>query len=283
MADTKYQKDTITERCHWFEYTAPIISEQFWPSFMPASAKEIRPLPNYTNGLEFGNGARVFWHNTRMKMGRHVIFSGSSCDIIGENLKECLQFVLQHSFHITRIDLATDVRNTNLSIQHGINLVMKGEVKTHAQKAPIIRDGMGSGLTLQIGVKGSSQFVRIYDKAAEMDQDGTWIRIETSYGKRKAQKATQTYLSGASVREMVRGYVAFPLWRKWNKLLGDKSVPVKYEKSDTNTRKWLYESVAKSIAREMLFDDGEEFWEKMRQRITWEHRALLRENEVIDF
>lgn len=283
MADTKYLKDTITERCHWFEYTAPMTEEQFWPNFMPASAKEIRPLPNYTHGLEFGNGARVFWHHTRMEMGRHVIFSGSCCDIIGENLRECLRYAVAKSYKITRIDLAFDVRNTNLSIQHGINLVLKGEVKTHAQKAPIIRDGMGSGLTLQIGVKGSSQFVRIYDKAAEMGTDGTWVRVETSYGSRKANKATETYLQGASVRSMVRGYVAFPLWRKWNKLLEHSAVAVKYEKSQTNTRKWLYESVAKTIAREMLFDDGDEFYEQMIQRIKWEYKALMTSEQVTDF
>jgi DNA relaxase NicK len=250
---------------------------------MPASAKEIRPLTNYTHGLEFGNGARIFWHHTRMEMGRHIIFSGSCCDIIGENLKECLLYAMSKSFKITRLDLAFDIRNTNLSIQHGINLVLKGEVKTHARKAPIIRDGMGSGLTLQIGVKGSAQFVRIYDKAAEMGVDGSWVRVETSYGKRKAQKATQTYLQGSCVREMVRGFVAFPLWRKWNKLLGDRAVTVKYEKSITNTRKWLYESVAKTIAREMLFDDGEEFYEKMLQRIKWEYKTLTIIEQVLDF
>jgi len=283
MTDTKYQKDTITERCHWFEYTAPMTAEQFWPNFMPASAKEIRPLPNYTNGLEFGNGARIFWHHTRMEMGRHVIFSGSCCDIIGDNLKECLSYAITNQFQITRIDLATDVQNTNLSIQHGINLVMKGEVKTHAHKAPIIRDGMGRGLTLQIGVKGSSQFVRIYDKAAEMGIDGRWVRIETSYGKRKAQQATKTYLQGASVRKMVQGYVQFPLWRKWNYLLGAESVRVTYTKTDTNTRKWLMTTVAKSIAKEMLFDDGEDFRVRLLQQINWEYRALLREQPIEDF
>lgn len=250
---------------------------------MPASAKEIRPLPNYTHGLEFGNGAKVFWHHTRMEMGRHIIFGGSCCDIIGENLRECLLYASQRDFHITRIDLAADVRNTNLSIKHGISLVERGEVKTHAQKAPTIRDAMGKGLTLQIGVKGSSQFVRIYDKAAEMGVEGTWVRIETSYGARKAKKATETYLLGTSVREMVRGYVAFPLWRKWNKLMGDRAISVKYEKTETNTRKWLLGTVAKSIAREMLFDDGEEFRERMLQQINWEYRALLASDQVTDF
>lgn len=283
MTDTKYLKDTITERCHWFEYTVPMTIDQFWPSFMPASAKEIRPLPNYTHGLIFGNGAKVFWHTTRMEMGRHIIFSGSCCDIIGENLTECLRYAQSNAFKITRLDLAFDVRNTNLSIQHGINLVMKGEVKTHAHKAPIIKDGMGQGVTLQIGVKGSAQFVRIYDKAAEMGIDGKWIRVETSYGSRKANQATKTYLQGTSVRAMVRGYVDFPKWRKWGAILEYTAVSVVYTKTITNTRKWLYESVAKSIAREMLFDDGEDFWEHMQQRVKWEYKALMASEQVTDF
>lgn len=281
--DTKYLKDTITERCHWFEYTAPMTADQFWPSFMPASAKEIRPLPNYTHGLEFGNGAKIFWHHTRMEMGRHIIFSGSCCDIIGASLRECLQYAQSKSFKITRLDLAADIRNTNLSIKHGISLVERGEVKTHAQKAPTIRDAMGKGLTLQIGVKGSAQFVRIYDKAAEMGTDGTWIRIETSYGSRKAKKALETYLLGSSVRAMVGGYVAFPLWRKWNKLMEGRAVSVKYESADTNTRKWLLGTVAKSIAKEMLFDDGEEFRERMIQQINWEYRYLMNSEPITEF
>lgn len=281
--DTKYPKDTITERCHWFEFTAPMTTDQFWPSFMPASAKEIRPLPNYTNGLEFGNGARVFWHHTRMEMGRHIIFSGSCCDTIGDNLKECLQYAQSKSFKISRLDLALDIKNTNLSIRHGISLVERGKVVTHAKKSPVIHDAMGRGVTLQIGVKGSAQFVRIYDKAAEMGTDGTWVRVETSYGKRKAQKALETYLRGSRVGALVRGFVDFPSWRKWNYCLQAVPVRVKYEKSDTNTRKWLLQTVAKSIAKEMLFDDGEDFKERMLQQINWEYRALLKENEVLDF
>lgn len=281
--DTKYQKDTITERCHWCEYTAPMTTDQFWPSFMPASAKEIRPLPNYTHGLEFGNGARVFWHHTRMEMGRHIIFSGSCCDIIGDSLRECLQYAQSKSFKITRLDLAVDIRNTNLSIKHGISLVERGEVKTHARTAPIIKDGMGAGVTLQIGKRGSAQFVRIYDKAAEMGVDGTWIRVETQYGDRKATKALETYLRGTSVRALVRGFVDFPTWRKWQCILEHAAVSVVYTKTDTNTRKWLLGTVAKSIAREMLFDDGKDFKERMLQQINWEYKYLLNSEQVKDF
>lgn len=281
--DTKLPKDTITERCHWFEYTAPMTAEQFWPSFMPASAKEIRPLPNYTHGLQFGNGVKVFWHHTRMEMGRHVIFSGSCCDSLGENLRECLLYAIAHDFRITRIDLALDVKDSCLSIQHGINLVMKGAVKTHAKSAPTIRDAMGQGITLQIGVKGSAQFVRIYDKAAELGVEGKHIRIETSYGKRKAQTATETYLQGASVGSMVKSFVTFPTWRKFNCLIQSPPIRVVYETTQTNTRKWLFESVAKTIAREMLFEDGSQFYESMIQRIKWEYKALTENEQVSEF
>lgn len=281
--DTKYQKDTITERCHWIAYTVPYYSDKLWPSFISASGKEIRPIQHFTNGLEMSNGGRVYWNQNRPNMGRHVIFSGQCCDIVGENLKECLSFVHSQGYKATRLDLAIDIFNTNLSLNHMQSLVSRREFKCHAQVAPLHRDLLGMGVTVQLGKAGSGAFLRVYDKAAEQKLKTSWIRIEISYGARKAKKALQAYLQHENIRGMVNDYVDFPIWRKWNKILSSEKVAVRYETKITNTRKWLMESVAKSVAKEMLFDDGQEFRTLLLQQIDLEYKLLCEEDEVIDF
>jgi len=283
MADTKYLKDTITERCHWIAYTVPFYKDNLWPSFISASGKEIRPIQHYTHGLEISNGGRVFWNERRPNMGRHVIFSGQCCDIIGVNLKECLSFVHSQGYKTTRLDLAIDVYNTNLSLKHMESLILRKVFRSHAQTAPTTRDLMATGHTVQLGKAGSASFLRVYDKAAEQKLDTSWIRIEISYGARKAKQALAAYLQHDNIRGMVRDYVSFPTWRKWNVLLDAPKVEVRYANKTTNTRKWLMESVTKSIAKEMLFDDGMEFRTLLLQQIDLEYKILSERDEVIDF
>jgi len=283
MADTNYPKDTITERCHWLAYTVPYYKDQLWPSFISASGKEIRPIANFTNGLEISNGGRVFWNQNRPNMGRHVIFSGSCCDTIGENLNECLSFIKEGQYKPTRLDLAIDVFNTNLSLKHMQSLVERREFNSHAQVAPYHKDLLGKGETVQLGKAGSGSFLRVYDKAAEQKLETSWIRIEISYGARKAKNALETYLQTKDIRGMVRGFVDFPTWRKWNCILSNAPIAVRYETKQTNTRKWLLESVAKSIAKEMLFDDGMQFRNKLLEQINLEYRILTENDDIIDW
>lgn len=283
MSDTNYQKDTITERCHWIAYTVPFYKDQLWPDFISASGKEIRPIKYFSHGLEISNGGRVYWNENRPNMGRHVIFSGSCCDTIGVNLKECLYFVQESGYKTTRLDLAIDIFNTNLSLTHMASLISRKEFKSHAQVAPNYKDLLGKGETVQLGRAGSGTFLRVYDKAAEQKTETSWIRIEVSYGARKAKTALETYLQDNSVRSLVSGFVSFPSWRKWNCILSHVPVAVRYEVKQTNTRKWLLESVAKSIAKEMLFDDGFEFRNKLIERIDTEYRILTEDDIMIDF
>ncbi len=285
MAVSNFPKDTISEKCHWIAYSVPYYKDQLWPNFISASGKEIRPIQHYTHGLEISNGGRVFWNERRPQMGRHVIFSGQCCDIIGVNLKECLSFVHLQGYKTTRLDLAIDVFNTNLSLSHMESLILRRELKTHAQVAPNIRDLLGTGKTVQLGKAGSGSFLRVYDKAAEQKTtDGqTWIRIEISYGARKAKSALEAYLRDNNIAGMVQDYVQFPTWRKWNRILSGPKVAVRYAKTQTNTRKWLLNSVAKTIAKEMLFDDGKEFKTLLMEMIDVEYKALCELDEIIDF
>jgi DNA relaxase NicK len=163
------------------------------------------------------------------------------------------------------------------------NLILRKAYKSHAQTAPSTRDLMASGHTVQLGKAGSASFLRVYDKAAEQKQTGSWIRIEISYGARKAKAALAAYLSDDNIRGMVRDYVSFPTWRKWNLLLDAPKVAVRYANKATNTRKWLMETVAKSIAKEMLFDDGQEFRTLLLQQIDLEYKILNEDDEFIDF
>jgi hypothetical protein len=283
MSDTNYLKDTITERCHWIAYTVPFYKDQLWPSFISASGKEIRPIQHFTNGLEMSNGGRVYWNANRPNMGRHVIFSGYCCDTIGDNLNECLSFVHSQDYKTTRLDLAIDIFNTNLSLKHMASLISRKEFKSHAQVAPNFKDLLGKGETVQLGTAGSGSFLRVYDKAAEQKIETSWIRAEISYGARKAKTALATYLQYKDVRGMVADYVTFPKWRKWNCIVSKEPIPVRYLQKETNTRKWLLESVAKSIAKEMLFDDGMEFRNRMLEQINLEYRILTENDDIIDF
>jgi len=276
-------REQVSEKVDWLAFTVQFYKELKWADFIKPSWKEISPVARFTNGLENSQGIRIYWNSQRPQMGKHIIMSGSCCTILEDNLKELLQYVLRESFTVTRLDLCVDVRHTNMRPENSTYHLKKRQCKTHAKKGEIVSDALVGGYTQYVGTRNSATYVRIYDKASEMGTDFTWLRIEISYGKRKTKSAIKAYLSNDDIRGMVRQFVDFPRWRKWNAVFNTSKIEVRYEHQTSNTRQWIMGVVVKSIAKEMCLDDGQEFYLSILQRIREEYYGLTRKGDTIDF
>jgi len=273
--------EIVTEHMDWLAFTVPFYKDLNWVEGVTLLWKPIPPIARFTNGQENAQGIRVYWNEHRPQMGKHCILSGSTLNTLGDVGLKVLEDVVSQSFKVTRLDLCVDLLHSNLNPRNATYHIIKGQVKTHAQKSPINQDAMVKGYTQYIGTKNSATFVRIYDKTSEMGVDFQWVRIEIQYGKRKTKSACEAYLQHKDIRGMVRNFVDFPRWRKWNALFNRPAIKVRYENKTTNTRKWLMDSVAKSVAKEMLLEDDQQFYLQFLQRIRDEYKILTQLTEEI--
>jgi len=276
-------KGELSEKCDWIQFTVKFYKDLTWPTFISPLWKSIPPIAKFTDGQENAQGIRLYWNKTRPNMGKHIVISGSCCTILGENLDELLQYVMQEDFSVTRLDLCVDMFRMGFKPEKATKLIRKGEIRTHAQKCPINEDAMVGGYTQYIGSKSSATYVRIYDKASEMGQEGDWIRIEIVYGKRAGKSALEAYLRTKSVRGMVRHFMDFPTWKEWQKIFDAPQTKVRYEYKTSATREWLMGTVTKAMAREMLLEDDQSFYLNFVQKIREEFIALTTKTDDIQF
>jgi len=116
-----------------------------------------------------------------------------------------------------------------------------------------------------------------------MGVDFQWSRVEIVFQGLRASAALKAYIQCQSARQMVKSFVNFPQWRKWNSIMGSVATKVIVPPKETETRAWLLQSVSKSIAKEMAMEDSHEFWLNLVQRIREEYMQLTKEDIEVKF
>jgi hypothetical protein len=275
--------EELSERCHWIAFTVPFYKDVNWPDFIDQNWKEIRSIRNYNKARENTQGIKEFWHDTRPSQGKHIIVSGSTLDRMAENVISVLEWIALAEFHVSRIDLCVDATHTNLNPHNASYHLVKRQVKTHARAIPEWQDKWVGGFTQYIGKKTSETYVRIYDKASEMGVDFNWTRIEIVFQGDRGTPALKAYLQNKSVGALVKSFVDFPRWRKFQYVMGADKVHIFVPPKQTNTRIWLMESITLSIAKEMAMEDSHEFWLNFVQKIREEYLILTKEDIEVTF
>lgn len=123
-----------------------------------------------------GNGCRTFETFSRL---------AASPD---KNGKESVSFMMLFRLinsspdaHISRLDIACDEKEGSLNMGTIIDCVNNGEINSRLTKRTVYSQMDGrknAGQTVYIGAPSSDFRIRIYDKAAEQQIDGHWIRVE---------------------------------------------------------------------------------------------------------
>ncbi len=110
-----------------------------------------------------------------------VDLPGRACGAMGERLVPFLSWALSVGGKVTRADFALDDRRGLLSRERILNAEAAGRLVTRWQGLNYIEDrkrGEVTGWTIYIGSRQSEAFCRVYDKAAEQNVRGHWVRLE---------------------------------------------------------------------------------------------------------
>ena len=144
----------------------------------------------YISSANILDGARIYWHKDRPEMGIHVSLNSSSLDLTGFTAIGMLNRILDWEGKIARLDLAFDDYDGQLDMDLIYEKLRGGDVVTRFRKVRRIdgldmTEGQKSGDTINLGLRTSKSFIRIYDKKLERQSKGhdvsnidNWTRVE---------------------------------------------------------------------------------------------------------
>lgn len=227
---------------------------------------EVNPFPRYAKAFRLKCGG-IYNEADNENQGARLDLSGQALQNLRDaNLRDAQILMLTGSTsakkRTTRMDYCFNLLNAG-SVRHTVNHWLAGKVKTTFRKPPegYVVHGERRGQSVYYGSKTSAQFVRVYDKGAEMrDLSLAFLRVELQ---------TRSPFSGAfftdctkstveiAARSRIKKLIDFPSLIWWRRLLeGDimetETVPKKLPK----WQKWMTQQVARSIIDHWVRDEN---------------------------
>lgn len=215
----------------------------------------------YEHALRHPYGHVVRWTNKRDDMGVNVLFTGMPLKEIhdaGYSTLEIISWLCEEEFKFSRLDLAVDVHGIKFDLEEMQRRKFTGSVN----KMPQLRKNgpnAEEGSTLEIGSRSSDKYLRIYDKAGQMDLKGIlWFRFEIELGGRTATKVAHMIKSmtfeqaGKFTQGMIKAMYT-PEYEDFLLAMAEEPHKVSSTKETSHqTYDWLMGTVSKSLARVIL-------------------------------
>lgn len=211
----------------------------------------------YTLAAQNNGTARVMVNPDRPDMGQHVQYAGGTLNIYrneGISARDILKHHAAYGDICKRIDLAFDMRDSAINIQTYHERLTNGTARAKAKKHSLIL-GSDGGATLYIGVRGSEQFIRIYDKGIESGMGGNWKRIELELKGSRAIEVSRMLATGdeQDAMKLAKGLLLGQIDFKtddWTWLTGEAPITIAKAKDNApDTELWLMTQVATAMAR----------------------------------
>jgi DNA relaxase NicK len=251
----------------WLAFTTPLSlmpSPELYTVFPPKSGgfTAVQAHNGYKTAYRNGYGALCQWNTERPEMRVLTQYSGTTlARYQDENIRptSLLQLhAIKDGSRLTRIDLAFDLHDTGLSISEQYESLKRGNAKAATSKANLIV-GVTGGTTLYIGSRQSDKFLRIYDKAAEQEIPGDWVRVEleikgdTAQALGKQISMASEYELAAIAKGMLWSMVQFPdeIWQNLCSESSPVGFSISHKKSD-NLKSWLADQVAPAVGNYIL-------------------------------
>ena len=228
----------------------------------------------------------------RSDMGTHIIIGGQALTAFRKEGREAaglLSGMIEGGYHPTRLDLAIDAINSRIDGLSTLTDFQTGKGKTRATLVNMLIS-KNDGWTIYIGSRTSDKHLRIYNKNAEIDNKALipegvedWVRIELvcrDTNSRAAASLIRDHGVATAARSMIRAYADNPSDPKWAKVMAGPITQVgKSVRKITNTRQWLMQVAARTLAREELADPStyEEFLGNVN---LW--RAVLTKRRMVN-
>lgn len=140
----------------------------------------------YRDSLRYPSGA-VAAYNPTSRI--YVVLSASALFCLEWEAANLVAGALANGAKFTRIDIARDDQAGILNLETIVSKLREWEVQTRWQSWSRIEShsrGAPGGQTVYIGNRASGGFLRIYDKAAQTQTAGHWIRVELELKQDKA-------------------------------------------------------------------------------------------------
>lgn len=228
-------------------------------------------------------GHIVMSHPERPEMGVHVMMTGESMHKLydtGYDVLSLIPWCQSQQARITRLDLAIDVREHPVDI---IGLTKAPQIKGEegsAKKWNLIT-GSDEGVTLYVGSRKSEKFMRVYNKAAQMGLEHVmWTRFELEI-KQDTCRTIAAAIGGLPsgeiphyVKGLMRGLFN-PANETYQQIMDAPAIHVGSTKdASDSTLKWLYDSVAKTLAKQMQLHSDEDVFEQFLRSVHANLKAL---------
>jgi len=194
----------------------------------------------YAAAARGSSGARALFGNDT-RMGMHVVWSGAA--LRGQDARALIQEAFGRGAQFTRVDVALDM--TEGCVGDFVHDYRCGRYAGRKRTYSEIKSS-GDGHTLYIGSRSSDQMMRIYNKAAQMEVSGIWIRAELETKGDLANGVcrfiTDQALPEEALLAVLNAFVAFPGIPAWE--TGD----LEYSKAGSDkgarkTREWALGAV----------------------------------------
>lgn len=267
MTDTGFSLD-------WFSFTIKGTKDMTVAKALSFGSKYSEWIPcnavhGYTHAKQHPLGHIVMSNNKRPDMGVHCMMTGRALRALVENgidTFKLISWAMGEGARITRLDLAIDLHETPVDI---IGLSSCSQVKGEegsARKWNLLT-GSDTGVTLYVGSRKSDKFMRVYNKAAQMNMPGiVWTRFELEV-KGDTCRTIAAAISGLSVTDAsayVKGLMRAlfnPVDSTYQRVMDAPSIAVPSTKDASDkTIEWLLNSVAKTMATQIRFHPDVDLW-----------------------
>jgi hypothetical protein len=207
-------------------------------------------------------GIRVQQKSMRSDMGTHIQFGGSALSVLRSNGlidKQLIERLSYYEFRTSRVDLCIDVIDGLVMPKDYKKMSEDGRMKSRMGNPALVekvKDGI-IGTTLYIGERVSERFIRIYDKRAEQRVylAGNWVRHEIVFKDEKAKAifgALSQHTLSSVVNAAFDAAVKFDCEEYRAITSGEHAHIDSVPRKQTNTEKWLMDTVVKSLAKTIV-------------------------------
>jgi hypothetical protein len=264
----------VHQHLDFIELTYPLFGRQLpemYPSHWTEKAVETKPVNGYKVAARYADGRVEMSHPDQPNMGIHVIMPAQTLKALGEDDLWLLEFFLSNGARVTRIDTALDVFDMPLDFNELWELAKAKEYECRLRLPPLRTSDAMHGDTIYFGRMKSSVFTRIYNKAAEQNYDGSWVRVETVFRHSRANNAAKLMVKRElDTGALIRGHLNLPRLQWWTDVMTMKAEKTKFDRSTGDNRAtWLMKSVAPTLAKE-IFLRGDGFYDDFKARVIEE-------------
>lgn len=254
---------TVTITLDWLAFTYKEITNvakewlDTYASFAPIVPETARN--GYGEACRDKNGMVQMWNIQRPEMGHHIIITGTCLrnivECFGISQERLLQSAVNSGASITRLDLAKDAKNVDIDYSIIFEQLNRGMNTGHSKTFSRLQSANG-GYTIYVGSRASDRFIRLYNKAAQLDLSGVlWHRLEFET-KGMVARAIATLLVNSSMwsgafNTCVLASLCLPRGSGFEIFFDDTDVQIgipKIEKK-SDTEKWIEEQVTPAVAK----------------------------------